>query len=170
MLVMSSNMAVAKQNTLYNFGNIETKLSLLQLTSPKLWLESQGNLTQSWPSSIHFWSQKKWYCYLRGFCGHATSWWKPSIEWWLIYIKATSNCLFYIRNFFHNLLKMLKVSHLWNCPDRDLEESIITRKRYYVVFQCIFTSNQENWILHWLKQIASDWLVHRAGCGFKTSD
>ena len=28
----------------------------------------------TWPSSIHFWSQKSGICYLRGFCGHATSW------------------------------------------------------------------------------------------------
>ena len=33
----------------------------------------------TWLSSIHFWSQKSGICYLRAFCGHVTSWWKPSI-------------------------------------------------------------------------------------------
>ena len=40
------------------------------------WLLScDQNLTTwlTWPSSIHFWSQKSGICYLRGFCGDATS-------------------------------------------------------------------------------------------------
>ena len=58
---VSSNMA-APYKTLFNFENQKLASWLI------------------WPSCIHFWSQKSGVCYLRGFCGHVTSWWKPSIR------------------------------------------------------------------------------------------
>ena len=81
----SSNMAAPYKN-LFNFGNIE--ILNYSLTSPKLWLESQ-KLASS-PKSlccIHFWSQKSGICYLRGFYGPVTSWWKTSITSGLIHRK-----------------------------------------------------------------------------------
>ena len=82
---MPSNMA-APYKTLFNFWKYWN--FWITATSSKLWLESLKLGTWlTWPSSIHFWSQKSGICYLRGFCGHVTShenhqhWFDHFISW-----------------------------------------------------------------------------------------
>ena len=54
---MSSNMA-APYETLF----VILEILWITATLPKWWLESEKLATWlTWPSSIHFWSQKKWY-------------------------------------------------------------------------------------------------------------